>query len=107
MNLTFLIIAAVGGALGGWAVGSMFKKSRLSARGNAIGGALVGGFGAYFAYPIPNLLLEELARTTLGISLGPMTSGFLSGGFIGGLAALFLSGSGDVGGGDGDVGGGD
>jgi uncharacterized membrane protein YeaQ/YmgE (transglycosylase-associated protein family) len=45
MNLTALIVQLIGGALGGYAAGSVSKEMNLGTIGNAIVGALGGGVG--------------------------------------------------------------
>jgi hypothetical protein len=64
MNLTALIVQLIGGALGGYAAGSVSKEMNLGTIGNAIVGALGGGVGGR-VYP-PKAVASMLVVKRIG-----------------------------------------
>ena len=79
MNLTALIVQLIGGALGGYAVGSVSKEVNLGTISNPIVGALGGGVGGQILF-----MLLGLSGTV------QIVSALVTGGLSGGLATLLI-----------------
>ena len=88
MDITQLVIHMVSGVIGGHASASLTRDTSLGSVGNTIVGAIGGGIGGHM---LSGIVGAGTAVAATGLDFGTLLTGFLTGGFSGGMTVMVLA----------------